>query len=105
MNEDIVVPVAFFTMVVVLGLGIPLIRAYIRRKDREALPSSLSPELARRLDRIEGMVETISVEVERITEGQRFTTRLLSEGATIPVATRAPAATPARSHESGVTHA
>jgi hypothetical protein len=33
-----------------------------------------------RLERIEQAVDAIAVEVERISEGQRFTTKLLSEG-------------------------
>ena len=36
-------------------------------------------ELHDRLERIENAIETMAVEVERISEGQRFTTRLLSE--------------------------
>jgi hypothetical protein len=36
-------------------------------------------EIAARLDRIERAVESIAVEIERVSEGQRFTTRLLSE--------------------------
>ena len=38
-----------------------------------------SPDTARRLDRIEQAVEAVAIEVERISEGQRFVTRLLSE--------------------------
>lgn len=34
----------------------------------------------RRLERIEQAVDAIAVEVERLAEGQRFATRLLSEG-------------------------
>lgn len=30
--------------------------------------------------RIEQIVETTAIEIERISEGQRFTTKLLSEG-------------------------
>jgi len=40
-----------------------------------------------RLDRIEQSIEAMATEVERIAEGQRFTTKLLSE-----VRTSAPAA-------------
>ncbi|MCC7054022.1 MAG: hypothetical protein IT355_12230 [Gemmatimonadaceae bacterium] len=81
MDEDIIVPVAFFLTVIVMGLGIPLVRAAIRRGDRQALPTGMSPELASRLDRLEAMVETVAIEVERMAEGQRFTTRLMTEGA------------------------
>ncbi|MHB0948354.1 MAG: hypothetical protein ACYC3Q_11545 [Gemmatimonadaceae bacterium] len=37
------------------------------------------PLVEQRLARIEQAVEAVAVEVERISEGQRFTTRLLSE--------------------------
>ena len=42
------------------------------------------PALEARLDRIEHAVEAIAIEVERMGEGQRFVTRLLSERAVAP---------------------
>lgn len=39
------------------------------------------PLVEQRLARIEQAVDAVAVEVERISEGQRFTTRLLSERA------------------------
>ena len=81
MNEDIVIPGMFFLTIVVLALGIPLVRAYVRRMSMAPEPDSLPHDLTQRLDRIEAIVETVAVEVERLSEGQRFTTRLLSEGA------------------------
>ena len=55
--------------------------AFVRRRteDRriaEATGSSVSDE---RMARLEAAVESIAIEVERISEGQRFTTRLLTE--------------------------
>jgi hypothetical protein len=43
-------------------------------------------QAAERLARIEAAVESIAIEVERISEAQRFTTKLLSErpAATLP---------------------
>ena len=38
-----------------------------------------------RMARIENAIEAVAVEVERISEGQRFTSRMLSEGAAVPV--------------------
>ena len=35
---------------------------------------------AQRLERMEQTLEAVAIEVERITEGQRVTTKLLSEG-------------------------
>jgi hypothetical protein len=46
---------------------------------RETLHSGRDPELMARIARVEQIVEATAVEVERISEGQRFTTRLLSE--------------------------
>jgi hypothetical protein len=106
MNEDIVIPIAFFGTVVVLALGIPLVRAYIRRLERVPPHTSLSPELSLRLDRLESMVETVAVEVERMSEGQRFTTRLLSEGAALPRAEQVrDTAPPVKGTINEVTHA
>ena len=52
---------------------------YIRRQERQdALPSA-APEVMLRLERMEQAIDSIAVEVERISEGQRFTTKLLSE--------------------------
>ena len=45
------------------------------RLERESMPSLAEARLAR----IEQAVEAIALEVERISEGQRFTTKLLSE--------------------------
>jgi hypothetical protein len=59
-------------------IGAPLARALGRRVERrDELPTS---EVLTRLQSIEHAVESIAVEVERISEAQRFTTRLLAEG-------------------------
>jgi hypothetical protein len=47
-------------------------------------------QLEARLDRIEQIGEAMAVEIERVSEGQRFTTRLLSER----MVAREPAAIP-----------
>ncbi len=88
----VLVPIAFFAMVVVIVLGVPLVRAKIRRLEHGALPSADS-YAAERLARIEAAVESIAIEVERISEAQRFTTKLLSERSThaaAPPQTREP---------------
>jgi hypothetical protein len=53
------------------------------RGQREALRTGSDPELLARIARIEQIVETTSIEIERISEGQRFTTKLLSETRTV----------------------
>ena len=55
-----------------------------REKDaRVAEATAMQPNDAR-MARLELAVEAIAVEVERISEGQRFTTRLLSEAVQKP---------------------
>ncbi|HUO51314.1 MAG TPA: hypothetical protein VMT93_02245 [Gemmatimonadaceae bacterium] len=81
MNEDIVIPVAFFITVIVIAVGIPIARAIARAIDRKTLTPAAPPELMQRFERMEQSIDAIAVEVERISEAQRFTTKLLSERA------------------------
>jgi len=70
--------VLFFLALMVVGW--PLARAFGRRVDRRTLTPGM-PDLDARLQRIEQAVETVAVEVERISESQRFSARLLAERA------------------------
>jgi hypothetical protein len=76
---EVIVPVAFFIMVAVTAVGVPLARAFARRMDRESGVPRIPPDLAQRMERMEHAIDSIAVEIERISEGQRFTTKLLSE--------------------------
>ena len=77
----ILVPISFFVTVAATSIGVPIARAFARRLDREATQPKLPREVSDRLERMEHAIESIAVEVERISEGQRFTTKLLSESA------------------------
>lgn len=77
--EDIVAIVAFFSTVIIVSLGVPIVRSINRRKELEASRLPADPEQGRRLERIEQAVEAMAVEIERISEGQRFVTKLLAE--------------------------
>lgn len=79
MGPEIVAPVAFFATVIALVLGLPLVRARVREMERRAHGIIPDAQAAERLARIEAAVESIAIEVERISEAQRFTTKLLSE--------------------------
>ncbi|MGH7655186.1 MAG: hypothetical protein ACREN6_11040 [Gemmatimonadaceae bacterium] len=83
MNEDVlVVLIIFGTMSCVL---FPLVRAWARRiEGRGPPPAPLRADVAERLERIERAVESIAVEVERISEGQRFVTRVLADRGELP---------------------
>jgi hypothetical protein len=90
MGPEVIVPISGMVMILGIVLGIPLVRAYTRRvemRPRESLPSG---EIVTRLDRIEQSIEAMATEVERIAEGQRFTTKLLSESRSAPAAIAAP---------------
>jgi hypothetical protein len=49
------------------------------RAQSNTLKAGGDPELLARIARIEQIVEATSIEIERISEGQRFTTKLLAE--------------------------
>ena len=73
------IPIVLFIMMGVTAIGWPIARAVARKMDREALQPKMPPEIMGRLERMEQAIDSIAVEVERISEGQRFTTKLLSE--------------------------
>lgn len=77
LDEDVLIPLFFFLTIILLVLGVPLVRAVVRRMDREG-GHGARPELAERLERMEHTLDAMAVEVERISENQRFTTRLLA---------------------------
>jgi hypothetical protein len=69
-------------------IGIPAIvvtiKMYLTHKEKMAGPSAPrehSTLLDARLERVEQTVESIAIEMERVSEGQRFVTKLLSERA------------------------
>jgi hypothetical protein len=72
------IPITMFMMVAVVAIGVPLARGFARRLERGAPPNA-SPDVLARLERMEQAIDSIAVEVERISEGQRFTTKLLAE--------------------------
>ena len=76
MNEDIVIPIALFATVIVLATVVPIVRALIRRWDRQPVQLASESSADARLARIEQAIEAMAIEVERISEGQRFMTKL-----------------------------
>ena len=90
MNPAIIgamIPIVALIVAAVLAIGIPIARAQARRIDSQpAIPRDLSL----RLERMEQSIEAIALEVERISEGQRFTTKLLAERGSSPSQLKAP---------------
>ena len=85
-DEDIIAIVGFFTTAIVISIGIPLVRGLVRRWDRQGAQPALPADTTARLERIEQAIDAMAVEVERISEGQRFVTRLMSDQAADRVA-------------------
>jgi hypothetical protein len=81
MDSPFIVPVALFAFLSVAALAMsPILRAIGRRMEQRHMPADSSrAELTERLERMEQAVDAIAVHVERIAEGQRFTTKLLSD--------------------------
>jgi hypothetical protein len=66
-------------------LALSVVFFFLRRRSKRrgtATPSELGGESAQRLERLENGMEAIAIEIERVSEGQRFVTRLLSEAQT-----------------------
>ena len=78
-NEGILVPIVLFICMAVTAIGVPIARAFARRMDRDQIVPAVPAELAAQIERMEHAIDSIAIEVERISEGQRFTTKLLSE--------------------------
>lgn len=83
-SDQITAVTIIFTLAVLTPLAIAWARA-ITRRARHATERP-SPELNARLERMEQGIDAIAVEVERISEGQRFVSKLLGEGPAKPVA-------------------
>jgi hypothetical protein len=73
------ISIAFFLMVAAIIIGLPIARAFARRMDRKGGTAQVPTEVSAQLAHLNQAVDAIALEVERISEGQRFTTRLLSE--------------------------
>lgn len=80
------VAISFFVMMAVIIVGFPLARAIGRRIEGRAPTAAAlpSPDLTSQLHRIEQAVDAMAIEVERISESQRYLTRLQSEREAIP---------------------
>jgi hypothetical protein len=76
-----VLSIIFILSPLAVGLG----RAIFKRSSRAGPPPAVFAETAQRLERLEASVDAIAIEIERISEGQRFVTKLLSESQPAPL--------------------
>ena len=74
------ISIAFFVVVGAVIIGLPLMRAIARRIERGTPQVAQVPnEVKQQLQQISASVDAIAIEVERISEGQRFATKMLAE--------------------------
>lgn len=79
------VSMLFFVCMAAAIILTPLMRAFGRIIERRAAPPQrLSPDIEQQLTRMEQAIETVALEVERVSEGQRYATKLLTERERLP---------------------
>jgi hypothetical protein len=80
-NSTIVALVAIICGTALVGTVVRAIgRAVVaHRHAAEGLPDETAARIEERLSRIEQAIDAMAVEVERVSEGQRFTTKLLAD--------------------------
>lgn len=90
-DADNVIPpqvpeILFISVMGLIGiiLAFPIGRAFARMIDRRSTTAKAPEDLVRRLDAIEQSIDTVAIEMEKMSEANRFTTRLLSERVSAP---------------------
>jgi hypothetical protein len=74
--------IVIIAIVAVSGATISqVLRAWLNRPRRAVPPQADLKEIRDGLGQLQQAIDAIAVEVERLSEGQRFTTKLLSEQA------------------------
>lgn len=90
-REAVAISVAFFVMIAIIVIGLPIVRAFTRRMERSPNVPAIGPEMAAQIQRIEHTVESMAVELERISEAQRFSAKLEAERSSQPALSARPA--------------
>lgn len=70
------ISIAFFILCAVMVIGWPLARAFGKRLERRSDVPAVNAGTSEQLNRIEQAVEAMAIEVERISESQRFIAKL-----------------------------
>ena len=80
-GEAVDIAIGFFITCAVMVVGWPISRALGRRFERRGATPVLESGMTEQLQRIEQAVDAIAIEVERISESQRFLTKLQDRSA------------------------
>lgn len=78
------IAIEFFVMIVAIFFVVPIARAFARRIDKKPMPAPLDKPLSEQLQRIENSVDSMAIEIERISEAQRYMVRLQSDRTASP---------------------
>ena len=84
MNPELrVAAVATIAIVaIVAGSSYRLLRMWLQRSGRLSIPEPDLKEIRDGIGQLQQAIDAIAIEVERLSEGQRFTTKLLADGVT-----------------------
>jgi hypothetical protein len=69
---------AFLLMLAVIAVGKPIVRVFGNIVERRAIKPAMPAEFGGRLERIEQGIEAVSIEIERISESQRYLLKVQS---------------------------
>lgn len=79
-QEGIIALTAIISIFVAFPLVIAFARVIWKRTSEPSRPRGIeSDQVMRRLEQLQQSVEAMAIEVERISEGQRFVTKLMSD--------------------------
>jgi hypothetical protein len=86
-NPDYIPEQMIITVVGIVFIGFPLSIAFARLLWRRAThigapaqPAQMSADQGQRFDRLEQAVDAVAIEIERISENQRYLTKVLADG-------------------------
>ena len=84
MNPELWVPAVTTIAIVaiVAGSSYRLIKMWLQRSGRLSIPEVDLKGIRDGIGQLQQSVDAIAIEVERLSEGQRFTTKLLAENVT-----------------------
>jgi hypothetical protein len=79
-NEDDLIGAGFSGAAIMFAIFLPfIIRGFLRRRRTPKSPMQQPMLGAERIDRMEHAIDSIAIEIERVSENQRFMTRLMTE--------------------------
>ncbi len=74
-NPGVAIPVTALLVILIFPVSYAWARRILRRAPQ---PAPVPSDVTMRLERIEQAIDTVAIEVERISEGQRFVTRIMA---------------------------